>query len=75
VHFFAFHGEYQKIDSKISHDIHASLRHRGGIMDTSKTSTGLEENVTAVLCYLDWWITGIIFFLLEENKVVRFHVM
>lgn len=44
-------------------------------MDTSKTSTGLEENVTAVLCYLDWWITGIIFFLLEENKVVRFHVM
>jgi uncharacterized membrane protein len=44
-------------------------------METKKTSTGLDENVAAVLCYVVWWITGIIFLLLEENKVVRFHAM
>jgi len=39
-----------------------------------KTSTGLQENVAGLLCYLLWWITGVIFLLIEkDNKVVRFH--
>lgn len=39
-----------------------------------KTSTGLDENIASLLCYVGWWVTGIIFLLLEkENKVVRFH--
>lgn len=43
---------------------------------TNKTSTGLQENVAGLLCYLGGWITGIVFFLIEkENKVVRFHAM
>jgi len=42
----------------------------------SKTSTGIEQNSSGLLCYLGWWITGIIFFVLEkENKNVRFHAV
>ena len=41
-----------------------------------KTSTGLEENVAGLLCYVLGWITGIVFLLIEkENKFVRFHAM
>jgi uncharacterized membrane protein len=41
-----------------------------------KTSTGLEQNVAGLLCYVLGWITGIIFLLLEkENKFVRFHAI
>jgi uncharacterized membrane protein len=41
-----------------------------------KTSTGLDQNVAGLLCYAGWWITGIIFFIIEkENKFVRFHAM
>jgi uncharacterized membrane protein len=42
----------------------------------AKTSTGLEENVAGLLCYVLGWITGLVFFLIEkENKTVRFHAM
>ncbi len=41
---------------------------------TGKTSTGLQQNVAGLLCYLLWWVTGIVFLLIEkDNKVVRFH--
>ena len=41
-----------------------------------KTSTGLDENVAGLLCYVVGWITGVIFILIEqENKSVRFHAM
>jgi uncharacterized membrane protein len=41
-----------------------------------KTSTGLDENVAGLLCYVLGWITGLIFILIEqENKFVRFHAM
>ncbi len=41
-----------------------------------KTSTGMNQNVAGMLCYLVGWITGLIFFLIEkENKFVRFHAM
>ena len=44
--------------------------------ETTKTSTGMEQNVAGLLCYLAGWITGLIFFLIEkENKFVRFHAM
>jgi uncharacterized membrane protein len=40
----------------------------------AKTSTGLDENVAGLLCYVLWWISGLVFFLLEkDNKFVRFH--
>ncbi len=41
-----------------------------------KTSTGIQPSSAGLLCYLGWWITGIIFFVLEkENKFVRFHAI
>lgn len=41
-----------------------------------KTSMGLDQNVAGLLCYVGWWITGLIFFIMEkENKFVRFHAM
>jgi uncharacterized membrane protein len=43
---------------------------------SNKTSTGLEQNVAGLLCYVLGWITGIIFLLLEkDNKFVRFHAI
>ena len=41
-----------------------------------KTSSGMNQNVAGLLCYLAGWITGLIFFLIEkENRFVRFHAM
>jgi len=40
----------------------------------AKTSTNLDENIAGFICYLGFWITGIIFYFMEkENKTVRFH--
>lgn len=40
----------------------------------AKTSSGMEENVAGLLCYLFGWLSGLIFLLIEkENKFVRFH--
>ena len=42
----------------------------------AKTSTGLEENVAGLLCYVLGWISGIVLLLIEpENKFVRFHAI
>jgi uncharacterized membrane protein len=42
----------------------------------AKSSTGLEENVAGLLCYVAWWVTGLIFFLIEkDSKFVKFHAM
>jgi len=41
-----------------------------------KSSTGLDENVAALLAYLFNWVSGLIFFLIEkESRLVRFHAM
>ena len=41
-----------------------------------KSSTGLEENVAALLSYVFGWISGLIFFLMEkDSRLVRFHAM
>jgi uncharacterized membrane protein len=43
-------------------------------MTTDKTSSGLQPNVAGLLCYLLWWVTGIVFLIIEkENKVIKFH--
>ena len=42
----------------------------------SKTSLGLNQNITALLAYLVGWISGLIILLLErDNQFVRFHAM
>jgi len=36
----------------------------------------LDENVASAACYVLFWVTGIIFFVMEkDNKTVRFHAM
>ncbi|MBP2030887.1 putative membrane protein [Methanohalophilus levihalophilus] len=41
-----------------------------------QTSLGLNENLVAVLCYVGFWITGILFLLIEKNnRFVQFHAM
>lgn len=40
----------------------------------AKTSSGLEENVAGLLCYLFGWVSGLVFLLIEkENAFIRFH--
>jgi uncharacterized membrane protein len=42
----------------------------------AETELGFDENIEAALCYLFLWVTGILFYLLEEdNKFVRFHAI
>jgi uncharacterized membrane protein len=42
--------------------------------EENKTSSGMQQNIAGLLCYLVWWITGIVFLIIEkENKFVRFH--
>jgi uncharacterized membrane protein len=44
--------------------------------DNPKTSTGLDQNVASLLCYVLGWVTGVVFLILEkDNKVVKFHAM
>jgi uncharacterized membrane protein len=45
-----------------------------GAPAANKTSSGMQENVAGLLCYVLWWVTGIIFLVIEkENKFVRYH--
>ncbi len=45
-------------------------------VQTGKSSTGLEENVAALLSYIFGWLSGLIFFLIEkDSRLVRFHAM
>ena len=36
-------------------------------------STGLQENVAGLLCYVLGWLTGLIFLLIDRRPFVRFH--
>lgn len=36
-------------------------------------TSGLDENIAGLLCYLFGWISGLIFLLLDKRSFVRFH--
>jgi uncharacterized membrane protein len=41
-----------------------------------KSSTGLDANLAAALSYLAWFVTGIIFLVIEkDSRFVKFHAM
>ena len=45
-------------------------------VQTAKSSTGLDENVAALLAYILHWVSGLVFFLIEkDSRLVRFHAM
>ena len=42
----------------------------------AKSSTGMDENLAALLSYVFGWISGLVFFLIEkDSRLVRFHAM
>jgi uncharacterized membrane protein len=41
----------------------------------SGTSTGMPQNTAALLSYLGFFVTGLIFYLVEKNRFVRFHAV
>jgi uncharacterized membrane protein len=44
--------------------------------EVTKSSTGLDENIAALLSYVFGWVSGLIFFLIEkDSRLVRFHAM
>lgn len=45
----------------------------GGGGGTAAGTSGLEENVAGLLCYVFGWLTGLIFFLIDKRPFVRFH--
>jgi len=46
------------------------------VEEKGQSSTGLEENVAGLLCYLFGFITGIIFLVVEKkSSFVKFHAM
>lgn len=45
-------------------------------VQTGKSSTGLDENIAALLSYIFGWVGGLVFFLIEkDSRLVRFHAM
>jgi uncharacterized membrane protein len=41
---------------------------------TSASSTGLPPHAAAALSYLAWWVSGLLFYLVErDNRFVKFH--
>jgi len=45
-------------------------------VQATKSSTGLDENIAALLSYVFGWVSGLIFFLIEkDSRLVRFHAM
>jgi uncharacterized membrane protein len=52
-----------------------TLQQSNGMMDVA-SSTGLTTRTAAVLAYLGWWVTGLLFWGLERrDRVVRFHAV
>lgn len=45
----------------------------GPVVTPVSLSTGLQENIAGLLCYLLGWLTGIIFLLIDKRPFVRFH--
>jgi len=44
------------------------------VTNSQTSSTGLAPNAAAALAYLAWWVSGLLFFLIErENRFVKFH--
>ncbi|MFC2011743.1 DUF4870 domain-containing protein [Chloroflexota bacterium] len=65
--------ERRKIYEEEKARIEAEQRQKA---DSGKATTGLKPNVAGLLCYVGFWITGIIFIIIEQrNKFVRFHAV
>ncbi len=41
----------------------------------ANNSSGLQENIAGLLCYLFSWVSGLVFFLIDKRPSVRFNAM
>ena len=49
-------------------------RYRRNVTRPETSSTGLPPHAAAALSYLAWWLSGLLFFLVEkESRFVKFH--
>lgn len=49
---------------------------QGAVMSAPAAASpteGLDENVAGLLCYIFWWVSGVIFLVLDKRPFVRFH--
>lgn len=46
---------------------------QGNAPAAASRQSGLDENVAGLLCYSLWWLTGLIFFLIDKRPSVQFH--
>ncbi|MBN2186624.1 MAG: hypothetical protein JW732_04135 [Dehalococcoidia bacterium] len=61
-------------NGKSSEEEKAIIEEEGQVAGDS--TTNLKPGVASVLCYVGFWVTGIIFLLIErKNRLVRFHAM
>jgi len=44
-----------------------------GVVIAPAGTSGLQENVAGLLCYLLGWLTGIVFLVIDKRPFVRFH--
>lgn len=43
-------------------------------LSTGSTSTSVDPRLSALLCYAAWWVSGLIFLIIEQqHRTVRFH--
>ncbi len=70
-------GERRRIYEEEKMRIEAEERRGEGKRKTrGGSTTSLKPNVAGLLCYLGFWVTGIIFLFIEKrNRLVRFHAM
>lgn len=66
-------SDKEKVDQQTTN---ADLEDDEPVKEERETSSGLDQNLAGLLCYLAWFVTGIIFLVIEkENRFVRFHAM
>jgi uncharacterized membrane protein len=44
-----------------------------GVTSSDSPTSGMDENVAGLLCYLFGWLSGLIFLLIDKRPFVRFH--
>lgn len=67
-------GEENRDENEFCNNCSATLG-RPCVNGGSGRSTGLPQTTSALLSYLGWWITGLIFYFLESDRFVRFHAL
>ena len=61
-----------KCGQKLVRGKHIGAPQPGGF-GAAAVQASVPENVASVLCYLFWWVTGMVFLFSDKRRIVRFH--